>query len=73
MNHRAEDVHSVYEYQVYMSTVIWWYQWRNIRGCFRSTMNTVSPNSGNFDKVNIQVQKPDTRSCSMKLNKERKV
>lgn len=66
-NQRAEDVYSVKEYQVYSSTVMWWYQCRKIRGFLRRTMNTVSPNSGNFDNTNIHVQKPDTLSCSMKL------
>lgn len=46
---------------------MWWYQCRNISGCFLSTMKRVSPNSGSFDSTNIHVQNPHTRSCSMKL------
>ena len=37
--------------------------------CFLRTMKTVSPSSGTLETTNIQVQKPLTRSRSMKLFK----
>ena len=37
--------------------------------CFLRTMKTVSPSSGTLETTNIQVQKPLTRSRSMKLGK----
>uniref|UniRef100_A0A182V6R9 Uncharacterized protein n=1 Tax=Anopheles merus TaxID=30066 RepID=A0A182V6R9_ANOME len=39
-------------------------------GCFRSTMNTVSPSSGSFDSTNNHVQKPLTRAPWFESEKE---
>ena len=43
------------------------YQCKKMRGCFLKTIKIVSPSSGTFDKTNINVQKPETRSFSIKL------
>lgn len=40
-----------------MATVMWWYQWRKIKGCFLKIMNAVSPNSKILLRVKMRHQK----------------
>jgi hypothetical protein len=46
------------EFQQKSSTVMWWYQCREIRGFLRRTMKTVSINSGILENMKSMTQNP---------------
>lgn len=47
-----------YAFQQNSSTVVWWYQCRNIKGFLRRMMKTVSISSKSFEKFMSMTQAP---------------